>query len=98
MLKKNIKIIAALTALTILTSLNMSSMTVYASSTKNISTMSETTIKNNNHKHHDYKSRLDKLVKDGVITKEQGNSALTLIKSDEFHEFMKKIINVQKIS
>ncbi|WP_123054645.1 hypothetical protein [Clostridium sp. JN-1] len=95
MLKRNIKLIAALT---ILTSLNMSFMTVFALSSKSIPTISETTLKNNNHKHHDYKSHLDKLVQGGVITEKQENAALNLIKSDEFHEFMKKIINVRKIS
>ncbi|MBP2032206.1 competence protein ComGC [Clostridium algifaecis] len=87
MLKRNIKIIAALT---ILTSLNMNFTIVHASSVKISSTISETTFKNNNHRHHDYKPRLDKLVHDGVITEKQENAALNLIKSDEFHEFMKK--------
>lgn len=88
MLKRNIKIIAALT---VLTSLNISFMTVHASSAKNISAISQTTLKkNSNHKHHDYKSRLDALVKDKVITQNQENAALDLIKSDDFREFMKK--------
>lgn len=89
MLKKNIKIIAILT---ILTSLNINCMTVNASSIKNIYTVSEITtpLKNSNHKHLDYKSRLDELVKNNVITAQQEDAALDLIKSNDFHEFMKK--------
>ncbi|UZQ49459.1 hypothetical protein [Clostridium kluyveri] len=89
MLKKNIKIIAALA---ILTSLNINCITVNASSAKNVSTVSEITTpaKNNDHKHLDYKSRLDELVKNNVITTQQENAALDLIKSDDFHKFMKK--------
>ncbi|MHC6178805.1 hypothetical protein ACYUJ6_02940 [Clostridium sp. JNZ X4-2] len=90
MLKRNIKVITAL--LTVLTSLNISSfMTVHASSAEDISVVSQAPLgKNNNNKHHDYKSRLDNLVKDGVITQKQENAALDLIKSDDFREFMKK--------
>ncbi|MFL0194277.1 hypothetical protein ACJDU8_01600 [Clostridium sp. WILCCON 0269] len=89
MLKKNIKIISALT---ILASLNINCMTVNASSAKNISTANEITTpsKNNARKHLDYKSRLDELVKNNVITAKQENAALDLIKPNDFHEFMKE--------
>lgn len=89
MLTNNTRKIVALTI--ILTSLNINCMAVHASSSESISTVNGITLlKNNCHKHLDYKSRLDELVKNKVITKEQENTALNLIKSDDFHEFMKK--------
>ncbi|MCD2347573.1 hypothetical protein [Clostridium guangxiense] len=90
MLKKNIKIIGALTALNILISLNVGYKSTYASSAKSTTSISGTTIMNKNHKHHDYKSRLDKLANDNVINKKQEDAVLNLIKSDEFHQSMKK--------
>ncbi|MCI1946545.1 MAG: hypothetical protein LKJ66_13840 [Clostridium luticellarii] len=88
MLKKTTGIIAGLTVLILL---NISPTAVHAISPGNTSVMVQTTLKNSKkHNHPDYKSRLDQLVKDGKITKNQEDAVLDSIKPDDFHKFMKK--------
>ncbi|MCC9296182.1 hypothetical protein LN736_15080 [Clostridium sp. WLY-B-L2] len=86
--KRTTKIIAGLITLILL---NISPVMVHALSPDNVPITSQTVLKSNkNHKHPDYKFRLDKLVKDGIITKDQENIVLNSIKHDDFRKFMKE--------
>ncbi|WP_242851612.1 hypothetical protein [Clostridium sp. DMHC 10] len=69
-----------MTALNISILLNAGYKSTYASSVKSTTSISGSTIMNKNHKHHDYKSRLDKLANDNVINKKQEDAVLNFDK------------------
>ncbi|WP_446898509.1 hypothetical protein ACSVC9_00860 [Clostridium sp. LBM24168] len=85
MLKKSIK---TLCVLTILASLNVNAAEVHAMSYRNISTISQTSLKGN-HKSH-WKLRLEKLVEAGTINEKQKDAVLNSINSGDFRKSMKK--------